>query len=269
MTPMLKGQEEVETGSATSPARGSLAAAGRVWGGVGSKLAVPFLLHALVALGALLLLNWMIALYVPLSIHRIEQSYLIFFYHFPAAQSCFVMFTIVMVCSIAVLRTDGVAWDRRARVAGEVGLVACSVVLATGSTWASAAWNTWWVWEDPRLMSAAVMWLTYAGYVLLQSQMEDPAKRRRFAAVFGILAYLNIPLVILSIRLAGEVTSHPMAFDDFTSDERIVLTRWYGVLAFLLFYLLIFRWKLAREAVRERLEGCLSEVRRLEERVVT
>ncbi len=223
-----------------------------------------FLAHAIAALGGLLALNWMIWNYVPLGINKIGSSYLIFFYHFPSAINCFIFFLLVMVFSILYLRSEDPLWDRCSRVAGEIGLLACSIVLVTGSTWASAAWGHWWVWDDARLMTVAIMWLIYAGYGVLQRQVEDPLKRRRFAAVFGTLAFLNIPLVHYSIKLRGEI-SHPMEFEDLASDPTITLTRWYGVLAFLCFYALLYRWKLARERTRDRIQTCLAEVRRMEE----
>ncbi len=223
-----------------------------------------FLIHAAAALVMVSALNYMIANYVPFSIRKIEQSYLIFYYHFPAALSCLVFFTIVLVASIAVLRTGSPAWDRRARAAGEVGLLTCSVTVATGSTWASAAWNTWWDWSDARLMSAAIMWLTYAGYVLLQNQVEDSLKRRRFAAIFGILAYINIPLVHYAVEWFGK-SSHPETFDDLGSDPSISQTRWFGVLAFFTLYLLLYRWRLARQDSKERLDTVLARVRGIEE----
>ena len=90
------------------------------------------------------------------------------------------------------------------------------------------------MWDDKRLMTAAIMWLTYAGYVVLQAQIEDPERRRLYAAVFGILAFLNIPLVHFAIKWFGDV-SHPMKFKDLASNEGIPVTRWTGVVAFLSF----------------------------------
>jgi heme exporter protein C len=223
-----------------------------------------FEFHAGIALAIVACLNFLIAKHVPFAIEKIEQSYLIFYYHLPAALSCLVFFSMTLVASIAVLVTGHPAWDRRARTAAGVGLLACTITLTTGSTWASAAWNTWWDWGDARLMSAAVMWLTYAGYVLLQAQIEDAARRRRFAAVFGILAFVNIPLVHWAIEWFGE-THHPESFQDLASDPRITQTRWFGVLAFFVFYLLLYRWRLAREETKERLESVLARVRRIEE----
>ena len=225
---------------------------------------ITFLIHAAATLVMVSALNWMISNYVPFSVRKIEQSYLIFYYHLPAALSLSVFFAIVLIGSIMVLRNDSSVWDRRARVAAQVGLVACTVTLATGSVWASAAWNTWWDWSDARLMTAAIMWLTYAGYVLLHDQIDDPVKRRRYAAVYGILAFINVPMTKYAVKWFGK-TSHPEAFADFDSDPRIVITRWFGVLAFFSLYLLLYRWRLAREETKERLETVLGQVRRIEE----
>lgn len=237
-------------------------------GGTGrrrGRVSPSFWIHAFLALAGIATLNVLIATYAPFSIRKIGPSYLIFYYHFPAAMSCLTFFTINLVASIAVLRTGSAAWDRRARAAGEVGLLTTTITLATGSTWAKAAWGHWWDWSDARLMSAAIMWLTYAGYVLLQNQVDGAAKRRRFAAVFGVIAYLNIPFVHYAVEWFGK-TSHPMKFEDLSSDPRITTTRWVGVLVFFVFYLLLYRWRLAREATKERLETVLARVRRLEER---
>jgi heme exporter protein C len=222
-----------------------------------------FLVHAALALAALAALNWFVVRHVPFSIKVIGDSYLIFFYHFPAAINVFVFYGGVLAASCIYLATKRPVWDRRARVACEVGVLANAVLLTTGSTWARAAWGVWWRWEDPRLMSAAVMSLVYLGYLVLQHGMEDDARRRTYAAVYGILAFINIPIVHYSIRWFGE-KSHPMQFSQL-SDAEIVRTRWFAVAAFLLFYLLLYRWKYERDTVRERAEAALLRIRELEE----
>ncbi len=223
-----------------------------------------FLTHALIAIAALAALNWLIVTYVPFAIRQIGSSYLIFFYHFPSAICMYVFYAVLCVASVVYLLTKDPVWDARARVAAGVGVLANAVVLVTGSAWAKAAWNAWWIWDDPRLMSAAITWLVYVGYVVLQRSVEDAEKRRTFAAVYGILAILNAALVHYAIRWFGEV-SHPKQFSAM-SDAEIVSVRWYGVLAFLVFYLLLYRWRYDREYVSEKLEAALQRVRRLEER---
>jgi len=227
-------------------------------------LSPSMLVHAVVALGLIAWLNHRIAHAVPFSVKKIEQSYLIFYYHLPSALSCSIFFAIVLVGSIQVLRTGSAEWDRRAVVAGRVGVAACAATLASGSTWASAAWNTWWDWGDPRLMTAAIMFFTYAGYVLLHAQVEDPVRRRRFGAIYGILAFVNIPLTKYAIEWFG-ATAHPAELSNIATDEAIVITKSVGVLAFFTLYCLFYRWALQRERTKDRLRSVLTRVRAIEE----
>ena len=232
--------------------------------GCGGSPSRGFVLHAVLALAALLFLNVLVATYVPLEIKGIGSSYLIFFYHFPAALNVYLFYFGLLVFSVAYLRTKRPVWDRRARSAAEIGFLANMVLLVTGSTWAKAAWNAWWVWNDPRLMSAAVMSLIYLGYLMLQGAVEEPQRRRQISAVYGILAFVNIPVVYFSIQLFGQ-TSHPMKFDSMSAVE-IVRTRWYAVFAFLLLYTALYRWGYDRKTRAERVEDALHRIRRIEER---
>ncbi len=234
---------------------------------LGGSPARGFGVHAVLALAALLFLNWLVVTEVPLAIKGIGSSYLIFFYHFPAAINVFVFYGALMGASVLYLKTKDPIWDRRARAAAEVGILCNAVLLVTGSTWAKAAWNAWWVWNDPRLMSAAVMTLIYIGYLMLHGAIEEPARRRQVAGVYGSLAFLNIPMVHYSIKLFGQA-SHPMKFDAL-SDASVVATRWYGVAAFFVFYLLIYRWTFDRKSRADRLEDSLGRIRRIEERGAT
>lgn len=234
---------------------------------ISPRSSVSFIVHAILALAFLLTFNYFIATKVPISVKGIESSYLIFFYHFPSAFLMFLFFTAVFGCSIAYLVTGRELWDRYAKIAGEIGVLGCTITVVTGSIWASMAWNIWWDFKDKRLMFAAIMWLTYAGYVVLQTQMQPGEQRRRYAAVFGILAFINVPLVKYAIAWFGQV-SHPLQFQDMSSDPWIRGTRWFGVLAFLILYTLIYRWRHSKELTRNRFDALLSETRRLEEGAV-
>ncbi len=226
-----------------------------------------FVVHALAALAALLALNWLVVTYAPLEIKMIGSSYLIFFYHLPAAISMGILYTAMMVFSVAYLRTRRPVWDRRARSAAEVGFLANMVLLVTGSTWAKAAWNVWWVWSDPRLMSAAVMSLIYLGYLMLQGAVEEPQRRRQISAVYGTLAFINLPVVHYSIQWFGQ-TSHPMKFDSM-STASIIDTKRFALFAFFLLYAVIYRWAYDRTTRTERVEDALQRIRRIEERSQT
>jgi heme exporter protein C len=130
----------------------------------------------------------------------------IFYFHVPSAWTSFVAFFFVFVSNIAYLATRKRKWDWLGVAGAEVGLAFCTIVLVTGPIWAKPAWGIWWTW-DARLTSTFVLWLLYIGYLLLRDLLPDAERRARISAVFGVFAFLDVPLVYFSIRLWR--TQHP------------------------------------------------------------
>ncbi len=131
----------------------------------------------------------------------------IFYIHMPSFFGAFVAFGAAVVGGIQYLRTRAVKWDTLALAGVEVGLALSVVNVVTGAIWARPIWNTWWTW-DPRLTSAAIMCLTYAAYLMLRNGIENPEQRRRFAAVYGILAIVTVIMTLVIIRIRPD-TIHP------------------------------------------------------------
>jgi len=132
----------------------------------------------------------------------------IFYIHMPAFFGAFTAFGATVLGGILYLITRNPRWDRMAVAGVEVGLMLSLVNLLTGSIWARPIWNTWWTW-DPRLTSTAVMVLTYAAYLMLRAGIEQPEQRRRFAAVYGILAIVTVVITLVIIRVRDD-TIHPV-----------------------------------------------------------
>jgi heme exporter protein C len=133
----------------------------------------------------------------------------IFYIHMPSFFGAFLAFGATVIGGIQYLRTRRVKWDTLALAGVEVGFVLSLVNLITGSIWARPIWNTWWTW-DPRLVSAAVMCLTYAAYLMLRGGIENLDQRRRFASVYGIIAITTVILTLMIIRITPD-TIHPAA----------------------------------------------------------
>ncbi len=131
----------------------------------------------------------------------------VFYYHVAAGWVGALAFLVTLIVSILYLATNNVKWDRIAVSSVEIGVVFTSMNIASGSIWARPIWNTWWTW-DPRLTTATVMWLLYIAYLMLRQGLEDPERQRRFAAVYGILAFTSVPLTFLAIRIWR--TIHPV-----------------------------------------------------------
>lgn len=132
----------------------------------------------------------------------------LFYIHMPSFFGAFFAFAAAVVGGIGYLRTRNVKWDTLALSGIEVGLALSLVTLATGSIWARPIWNTWWTW-DPRLTSAAIMALTYAAYLMLRGAIENPDQRRRFASVYGIIAFVTVIYTLIIIRIRPD-TIHPV-----------------------------------------------------------
>jgi heme exporter protein C len=123
----------------------------------------------------------------------------IFYFHVPSAWLSFTAFVITALAGAVYLRTGRPFWDHLASSSVEVGLVFTVMATASGSIWARPAWNTWWTW-DPRLTTYTIMALIYVAYLMLRQGIEDPERRARFAAVYGIVGVISVPITWFSIR---------------------------------------------------------------------
>jgi heme exporter protein C len=137
------------------------------------------------------------------TMHAIQR---IFYFHAPTAWAGMDAFAITFIANIAYLATKRIKWDWIAVAAAEVGLVCTTVVLLTGPIWAHPVWGIWWTW-DARLTSTLLMWLLYIAYLMLRKMMDSPERAASYAAIFGIFAFLDVPLVYFSIWFWR--TQHP------------------------------------------------------------
>ncbi len=122
----------------------------------------------------------------------------ILYVHVPSAWITFLAFFVIFVASIQFLRTRNLKYDTVAHAAALSGIVFNGLCLATGSIWGKFAWGTWWTW-DARLTTVAVLFLIYAVYLILRSLIDDETRRARFAAVLGIIGFLDVPIIHFSV----------------------------------------------------------------------
>lgn len=120
----------------------------------------------------------------------------IIYFHVPMAWVAFLAFFVVFGASIAYLRTGNPRWDRLGRASAEVGLIFTTLVLVTGAIWGYPIWNTWWTW-DPKLTTTLILWFMYLAYVMVRAYAEPP-RGPRFAAIVGIVAFVDVPIVYMS-----------------------------------------------------------------------
>lgn len=144
---------------------------------------------------------------------------MILFLHLPAAINMFMGAFVIFVAGIGFLGSRRRLWDDLARAATQVTLLCCTVVLLSGMVWARAAWGSWWAWS-PRLTFSLVLWFLYAASLLLRLLVSPGAPRAMVSAVYGIVAFVDVPLVYLSVKLLPDI--HPASVE-LSADARRTL----------------------------------------------
>jgi heme exporter protein C len=122
----------------------------------------------------------------------------IMYVHVPSVWVAYLAFGVVFVASIAYLWKRAAGADRLAHASAEVGVVFTGITIASGAIWGKPTWGTWWTW-DARLTSVAILFVMYVGYLLVRAMIDEPERGARYAAVLGIIAALDIPLVHFSV----------------------------------------------------------------------
>lgn len=204
---------------------------------------------------------WAIFIYAPIE-KTMGVVQKIFYYHVPSAWIAFLAFFIVFLSSILFLWQRDKKWDNLAYSAAELGVVFCSLVLITGPIWAKPAWNVWWTW-DVRLTTTLVLWLVYVAYLILRNYTSEGYQRGRFAAVFGIIGFVNVPLVFMSIRW-WERKQHPnpviLGKSGSGLEPAMLLTLIISLVAFTLLFFYLLPQRLRLENMKDELGEMKEEI---------
>jgi heme exporter protein C len=177
----------------------------------------------------------------------------IFYFHVASAWVGFFGFFVTFLAGIGYLVTGRRRWDIVGLSSVEVGLTFISMTVITGALWAKPVWGTYWTWE-PRLTISAVQLLIYVAYGMLRASIEDSERKARFAAVYGIVAFVTVPLSWFAIRWWR--TIHP---DILTGGEgmaltsRMIHTLLVAIVAFTMLYATLLRQRVRLERARDAL----------------
>lgn len=181
----------------------------------------------------------------------------VFYFHVAAGWVGALAFLVAFVAGLLHLRRGSLLADRVALCSSEIGLVFISMNIVSGAIWARPIWNTWWTW-DPRLTTATISWLLYAAYLLLRQGIEDPQRRGRFAAVYGVIAFASVPLTFAAIRIFRSIhpvvigAGAPGAKGSFDTTPAMRDTLLFSVVAFTVLYGALLWHRLRLERLSER-----------------
>jgi len=166
-----------------------------------------------IALGAVLFAAMLGSLYMALIGAPRERTMgdlqRIFYFHVPAAIVGMTAFAVNFAASIMYIIRKNRRWDNLGVAAAEVGVLFFSMVLITGPIWAKPVWFVWWTWS-PRLTASLILCMLYLAYLLIRKYIEDPERRGLASAVFGIIAFVDAPLVWFSIRWWRDIHPSPV-----------------------------------------------------------
>jgi len=140
------------------------------------------------------------SVWIALTVGAVDQPVKnLVYFHVPSSICALVCLTLVLIGGIGFLVSRKFSWDHFAAAAGEVGLVCATVLNLTGSVFSRQQWGTWWT-AEPRLITSALLWFLYVAYLILRISITSARRKAQICAVFGIIAFLDVPMVYISSR---------------------------------------------------------------------
>jgi heme exporter protein C len=202
---------------------------------------------AVVGVWMLVFLYWALVVSPPEA--QMGDLVRILYVHVASAWTALLAFTVTFFASIAYLVRRQPFWDWIALAAAEVGVVFTSFTLVTGALWGKPVWNTWWTW-DPRLTTTLILWFLYVAYLLLRGTIDGVERRARVAAVYAIVAFVDVPIIHMSVTWWRSI--HPSVIDDsgFHMPASMTAPLLTGFIAFLLWFSLLLWLRVRLEASR-------------------
>jgi heme exporter protein C len=162
--------------------------------------------------------------------------------HVPSAWVAYLAFGTTALCSALYLwkRTRSLAFDRFAGAAAEIGVLFTGLALVTGMLWGRITWGVFWTW-DARLTSTSLLFVLFLGYLALRRLPAAPDVRAKRAAIAGLVAFIDVPIVHMSVRWWNTLHQDPTILRSDPEIEGLMLfTVIFGVAVFSV----LFAWML-------------------------
>lgn len=211
---------------------------------------------------ALTVIAMIISLYLIFIWSKIERIMgpvqKIFYFHVASAWNAFFAFFIVFIFSVLYLIRKKRTYDMIAGISAEIGVIFTAIVLITGPIWARSAWNTWWVWE-PRLTTTLILFFMYIAYLVLRQLTMEWQRKARLTSVFGIISFINVPIVYMSIQWWGSQL-HPQVMKN-SSGGALDPTMSFTLIVTVLTFTLLFFSLLQQGLYVERLRVKVNKLR--------
>jgi heme exporter protein C len=153
----------------------------------------------IVALVAVVVASLNALFLVPADVNQ-GDAQRIMYVHVPSAWLGYLSFGVTALAGIGYLWKRDLRLDAIAVAGAEIGVMFTAFAIWGGMMWGKPVWGVFWQWEDPRLTTTALLLALYLGYLLFRRLTDDPHRRAARAAVVGIVAAVDIPIVHFSVE---------------------------------------------------------------------
>ncbi|MGH9322982.1 MAG: cytochrome c biogenesis protein [Vicinamibacteria bacterium] len=214
----------------------------------------------ILSLVSMLVALWGAFLYAPEEA-TMKEVQRIFYFHVASWWVAFIAFTVTFIASIGYLWKGKTRFDQVALASTEIGVAFTTIGLVTGPIWAKPVWGIWWTW-DPRLTTALVLWLMYVGYLMMRRYIPDEGKRATLSAVVAIIAFVDVPVVFLAIRLWRTQHPEPVLLGGEASglDPQMLQALFMALAAFFFLYLWLMDQRLRVESTQLEVDELYKEL---------
>jgi heme exporter protein C len=183
----------------------------------------------------------------------------IMYIHVPTAWVAFFAFFVVFISSLVYLWKRLPEVDRLAYASAEIGVLFTALTLIDGSIWGKPTWGTWWTW-DARLTTTAILLVIYIGYLMLRSFVEEPERRARLAALVGIVGFIDVPIIYLSVLWFRTLHQPPsLQRGGASMPDAMLFTLLFNFGAYTLLYLFFLVKRVRLESLKAIVETLVAE----------
>lgn len=189
---------------------------------------------------------------------KLLLSQKIFYFHMPVALVSFGALAFAAYYCLRFLMTKQQRFDTCARVAMEVALVFVICTMITGEMWTRFEWGVWWTWE-PRLTTYLILMLIVIAYFVLRGAIDDPERRATYAAVIGIIAFVDVPICYLVTRLIPS-SIHPVVLREGGMSADMGITVAVVMVGMVLVGFALYRLRFRQVRLAERVEALKEQL---------
>jgi heme exporter protein C len=209
---------------------------------------------ALIGLGWLLLFGLVLS---PADENQGEAVRMLYL-HVPTVWLAYLAFGVTAIGSVLYLvpKTRSLAWDRVAGASAEIGVLFTGLTLVAGAIWGRITWGVYWTW-DARLTTTALLFVLFLGYLAIRRLPAPPAQRARRCAIAGLIAFIDVPIVHLSVTWWR--TLHQPATIKTIGDVEISGTMLFSLFIGLIAFTLVYVWLMIHKMRVMMMEDVLDD----------